>query len=93
MRYELIFLSGQGASAIFLLMIAALYLNWKGNRLSIIYFLGALGFTLSDLAAFAAYHLNYKKIFIVDRTFYVLALCSFLKFYSEKGKNTVSIKP
>lgn len=83
----------QGGSAIFILFMAALYLNWKGNRLSIIYFLGALGFMLSDLAAFAAYHLNYKDFFIVDRTFYVLALSSFLKFYFDRSKNTDSVEP
>ncbi len=76
----------QGTSAIFLLFMAALYLNWRGNKLSIIYFFAGLGFMLSDLAAFAAYHLNYKDFFIVDRVFYILAVSSYLKFHAQRSK-------
>lgn len=74
----------QGTSAILMLLIAGLYLSEEGEKQSIFYFLAACGFLLSDLAAFSAYHLQFKYFFLIDRIFYIIALGCLVKYLSFK---------
>lgn len=77
----------QGISAIIMLLIAGLYLSEEGEKQSIFYFLAACGFLLSDLAAFSAYHLQFKYFFFIERIFYIIAIGSLVKFLSFKKSN------
>lgn len=78
----------QGTTALIMLALGAIFLSEAGNTVGLVYFLSALGFILSDLAAFSAYHLQYLELFILGRSFYLLAVASFLKYaaYPDKYK-------
>ncbi|MDX1544287.1 MAG: hypothetical protein R3214_10105 [Christiangramia sp.] len=76
----------QGVNGIIMLMLAAVYLSENGSFKSTAYFLMACGFILTDLAAFAAYHLQFLELFIIDRMFYLLALGGLLKYISLKDE-------
>ncbi|MCM8570628.1 hypothetical protein NE848_14625 [Gramella jeungdoensis] len=76
----------QGINAIIMLLLGAIYLSDNGSFKSTAFFLMACGFILTDLAAFAAYHLQFIEIFVIDRIFYLMALGGLLKYISLKDE-------
>ena len=78
----------QGIMGIFLLALGAIFISEIINAVEITFFLCAIGFVMTDLASFAAYHLEYEDFFILARGFYIVAVACLLKYitYADEAK-------
>lgn len=76
----------QGTTALLLLAIAAIFISEIINAVELSFFLCAIGFIMTDLAAFSAHHLDFLDFFIVSRSLYIMAVGSFIKYASYPDK-------